>query len=153
MHIQTEQTRGFARQIKNDIVTEIDNFMNNEVAWQKEINNIQRKHQKEIRKNIDTLNQYRDDYISAIQEEKKFQANLTNQKKLNYLQSELKLQNYISYYNQYIDNYFQDIAQVQTVFEELELSRRQLVQEGAMKFLMFEISVIKNFQYDLNGVA
>ncbi|CAD8086726.1 unnamed protein product [Paramecium primaurelia] len=152
-HIQSEQTRTFARQIKNDVIQELEQHLIKEDGWQKEMQFLKQKHSKEIRRNIESLNQLRDEYIQAINEEKKYQVNKQIQKKLSYKQSEIKLQHFIAFYNQYIESYFQDIAIVQDKFSNIELERRKTIQDSGIKFFMFEISVVRNLQYDLNGIS
>ncbi|KAM3136645.1 hypothetical protein pb186bvf_011281 [Paramecium bursaria] len=153
LHIQTEQTRGFARQIKNDIIEELEKSLNGDTTWQKDMLQYKTKHQKEIRKNIEQLNSMRDEYIQALKEEKQLQYNPQIVRKYNYVREEQKLNNYIQYFNQYLEQYFQDIASVQMIFQDLELERRKNIQDASLKFLMFEISVIRNLQYDSSGIA
>lgn len=42
---------------------------------------------------------------------------------------------------------------MQDKFQNIEIDRRKNIQDSAIKFFMFEISVVRNLQYDLNGIT
>jgi hypothetical protein len=56
LQVQSEQSRGFARQIKNDVVADISTLLLQEQNWQRDMANLGKKHQRDVKANVDRLN-------------------------------------------------------------------------------------------------
>ncbi|CAD8146160.1 unnamed protein product [Paramecium pentaurelia] len=151
--ISSEQSKELYQQLKNNVVLELQNTISLDQGWINEVNKIQNKHSKEVRRNIEELHALQDDYNQALYEEKIYLEGKITSKKRNYEKSETNLKQFILYYNQYLDTYFQDIAYIQDIFLNIEIDRRKLVQDAGMKLFMYQISLIRNLQYDISGIT
>ncbi|CAD8046051.1 unnamed protein product [Paramecium sonneborni] len=151
--ISSEQSKELYQQLKNNVVQELLNTINIDQGWANEVNKIQNKHSKEVRRNIEELHALQDDYNQALYEEKIYLEGKITSKKRNYEKSETNLKQFILYYNQYLDTYFQDIAYIQDIFLNIEIDRRKLIQDAGMKLFMYEVSLIRNLQYDISGIT
>ncbi|CAD8140211.1 unnamed protein product [Paramecium octaurelia] len=151
--ISSEQSKELYQQLKNNVVLELQNTISLDQGWINEVNKIQSKHSREVRRNIEELHALQDDYNQALYEEKFYLEGKITSKKRNHEKSETNLKQFILYYNQYLDTYFQDIAYIQDIFLNIEIDRRKLVQDAGMKLFMYEISLIRNLQYDISGIT
>ncbi|CAK83385.1 unnamed protein product (macronuclear) [Paramecium tetraurelia] len=151
--ISSEQSKELYQQLKNNVVLELQNTISLDQGWINEVNRIQSKHSREVRRNIEELHALQDDYNQALYEEKFYLEGKITSKKRNHEKSETNLKQFILYYNQYLDTYFQDIAYIQDIFLNIEIDRRKLVQDAGMKLFMYEISLIRNLQYDISGIT
>ncbi|KAL4445994.1 hypothetical protein ABPG74_010986 [Tetrahymena malaccensis] len=73
-----------------------------------------------------------------------------NRQKIN---SEQEMQNYIQKYNQYIDEYFLDVARIEDQIQNEEILKRDQIKDCIMKYLVFKISLVRNVQYDVDRIT
>ncbi|CAD8097440.1 unnamed protein product [Paramecium primaurelia] len=151
--IKSEQSKCFAMQLNNTLICEQQEYLIKQDNYLKELLQFNLKNKKEYQQNFQTLNQFTIEYKNAIEEEKQYQLNRLQKKKLSIAVSELSFQNFITIYNQYIDACCKDVINFQQNLQNLELERKNLLQDSHMKFIIFEISVIRNLQYDLTGIS
>ncbi|CAK60083.1 unnamed protein product (macronuclear) [Paramecium tetraurelia] len=151
--IKSEQTKCFAMQLNNTLISEQQQFLIKQDNLQKEILQFNLANKKEYQQNLQTLNQFTSEFRNAIEEEKQHQLNRLQKKKLSIAVSELSFQNFLTIYNQFIDACCKDVINYQLKLSNLEQERKNLLQDSHMKFIIFEISVIRNLQYDLTGIS
>ncbi|EAR85346.1 Fes/CIP4-like domain protein (macronuclear) [Tetrahymena thermophila SB210] len=97
--------------------------------------------------------------INIINQLKKRKQDLQNEQKVlecmnrQKINSEQEMQNYIQKYNQYIDEYFLDVARIEDQIQNEEIQKRDQMKDCIMKYLVFKISLVRNIQYDVDRIT
>ncbi|KAL4492423.1 hypothetical protein ABPG72_005558 [Tetrahymena utriculariae] len=97
--------------------------------------------------------------INIINQLKKRKQDLQNEQKVlecmnrQKINSEQEMQNYIQKYNQYIDEYFLDVARIEDQIQNEEIKKRDQIKDCIMKYLVFKISLVRNVQYDVDRIT
>ncbi|CAD8110546.1 unnamed protein product [Paramecium sonneborni] len=153
LFIKSEQANCFAMQLKNTLIQEQQEFFIKQDNLKKKLHQFSLANKKEYQQNSYTLNFLIKQYKTSIEEEKQYQINRFHKKQSSYAVSELSFQNFITIYNQFVDACSNEILNFQEQLKIQELERKNLLQDTHLKFIMFEISVIRNLQYDLTGIS
>lgn len=133
----------------------------------KNISKIGERHQRDLVRHVGNFDSKRKAYVAAAQacdakarkpvasssseqEQAAASQRYTAQQKVN---SEVELKKEINQYNAYINEYFLDVTRVEQTIIDEELSKRNTFKDAIMKTLVFEVSRVRNLQYDVDRIA
>lgn len=157
--IQAEQSRAFARSIKNDVIETLREVLRKQSAELKTVQSLGKRHEKDMKQYMDRFDNLRRNYMN-VSSQLELESQSVNNKSVNETkyrekqQVEAQFKEFLSTgYNKYIEDYFCDIARVNDAFKAFEIQRNDSLKDSVMKFLVYEISLIRNLQYDVDRIT
>jgi len=173
--MKSEQSRTFATSLKEDVVDCLRNMLKKETAESKKFLNIGKKTDLDMKIILEKIETTRKRYITLNNEieeahrNKAFLQNLdnmdpnaeerrrNNNEKISRLLSSRSdcdgdLKAFIDEYNNYKKPFTDQCNSIVDHFKKFDANRLESFRDSAMKYFVFEISHIRNIQYDANRV-
>lgn len=154
--IQAEQSKTFSQNIKNDIVDSLKAILAKQLPENKKLSQMGREYDK-LNAYMSKFGMLREGYIKNAQELQQLNKSKNVEKLETKYQEkqeiESQFKNFLKDYNQVIEDYFCDISKVNDTFMDLEVKRREYMKDSVMKYLVYQVSVTRNLQYDIDRIT
>ncbi|KAL4452823.1 hypothetical protein ABPG74_002388 [Tetrahymena malaccensis] len=164
---QSEQSAYYAQQLKTDVVNTLKNGIKKQ---QDDLRNLQQKVlflKTELNRNLQDLERQKQEYYKnfklmqkskeqilslQLQESNPIMAVLQENERL--LQQNSKIiEESVLRFNVFLDQYFTEIVQTSKIQDQMEDYRIELIKDSLLKTLVYQISAMKNVEYDTNQVS
>ncbi|KAL4475199.1 hypothetical protein ABPG72_018856 [Tetrahymena utriculariae] len=164
---QSEQSAYYAQQLKTDVVNTLKSGIKKQ---QDDLRNLQQKVlflKTELNRNLQDLERQKQEYYKnyklmqkskeqilslQLQESNPIMAVLQENERL--LQENSKIiEESVLRFNVFLDQYFTEIVQTSKIQDQMEDYRIELIKDSLLKTLVYQISAMKNVEYDTNQVS